>query len=47
MGPFDKCEGVGDCTEQWIEHSKNPDAQHQTYSSYKSHNTLKKLIFLH
>ena len=44
-GTFDKCEGIGDCTEQWIEHSKNPDAQYQTYSSYKSHNTLKKLIF--
>ena len=24
---------------------KNPDAQYQTYSSYKSNNTLKKLIF--
>ena len=42
---FDKCEGIGDCTEQWIEHSKNPDAQYQKYSSYKSNNTLKKLIF--
>ena len=44
-GTFDKCEGIGDCTEQWIEHSKNPDAQYQTYSSYKSNNTFKKLIF--
>ena len=44
-GTFEKCEGIGDCTEQWIEHSKNADAQYQTYSSYKSHNTLKKLIF--
>ena len=44
-GTFDKCESIGDCTEQWIEHSKNPDAQYQTYSSYKSNNTLKKLIF--
>ena len=44
-GTFDECEGIGDCTEQWIEHSKNPDAQYQTYSSYKSNNTLKTLIF--
>ena len=42
-GTFDKCEGIG--TEQWIEHSKTRDAQYQTYSSYKSNNTLKKLIF--
>ena len=42
---FNKCEGIGDCTEQWIEHSKNPDSQYQTYSSYKSNNTFKKLIF--
>ena len=38
-GTFDKCKGIGDCTEQWIEHSKHPDAQHQRYSSYKSNNT--------
>ena len=44
-GSFHKCEGIGDCTEQYIEHSKNTDAQYQTYSTYKSHNTLKKLIF--
>ena len=44
-GNFNKCEGIGDCTEQYIEHSKNVDAQYQTYSVYKSHNTLKKLIF--
>ena len=44
-GTFNKCEGIGDCTEQYIEHSKNADAQYQTYSTYKSHNTLKKLIF--
>lgn len=44
-GTFNKCEGIGDCTEQWIEHSKNVGAQYQTYSTYKSHNTLKKLIF--
>ena len=44
---MDKCEGIdeGDCTEQWIAHSKNPDAQYQTYCLYKSNNTLKKLIF--
>ena len=44
-GTFNKCEGIGDCTEQHIEHSKNADAQYQTYSTYKSNNTLKKLIF--
>ena len=44
-GTFNKVEGIGDCTEQWIQHSKNVDAQYQTYSTYKSHNTLKKLIF--
>ena len=44
-GDFNKCEGIGDCTEQYIEHSKNIDAQYQTYSVYKSHKTLKKLIF--
>ena len=43
-GTFNKCEGIGDCTEQRIEHSKNVDAQYQTYSTYKSNNTLKKLI---
>ena len=44
-GTFNKVEGIGDCTEQWIQRSKNVDAQYQTYSTYKSHNTLKKLIF--
>ena len=44
-GTFNKCEGIGDCTEQYIEHSKNSDTQYQTYSMYKSHNTLKKLVF--
>ena len=33
------------CTKQYIEHSMNTDAQYQTYSTYKSHNTLKKYIF--
>ena len=44
-GDFNKVEGIGDCTEQWIQRSSNPKAQYQTYSTYKSHNTLKKLIF--
>ena len=44
-GTFNKVEGIGDCTEQWIQRSKNADAQYQTYSTYKSHNTLKTLIF--
>ena len=43
-GLFNKCEGIGDCTEQNIQHSSNPNAQYQSYSSYKSNNTLKKLI---
>ena len=44
-GLFNKCEGIGDCTEQNIQHSSKPNAQYQSYSSYKSNNTLKKLIF--
>ena len=44
-GLFNKCEGIGDCTEQNIQHSGNLNAQYQSYSSYKSNNTLKKLIF--
>lgn len=44
-GTFNKCEGIGDCTEQYVEHSKNVAAQYQTYSTYKSRNTLKILIF--
>ena len=43
-GTFDKCEGIGDRIEQWIENWKTPDAQYQTYSSYKSKHTLKKLM---
>ena len=44
-GDFNKVEGIGDCTEQTIQKSSNTKAQYQTYSSYKSRNTLKKLIF--
>ena len=44
-GEFNKVEGIGDCTEQYIQKSANPDAQYQTYSTYKSHNTIKKLVF--
>ena len=36
-------EGIGDCTENWIQRSSNPKAQYQTYSTY-SHSTVKKLI---
>ena len=47
-GNFHKCEGIGDGTEQYIEHSKNTDAQHQTYSTYKSHNVhFKEIDILH
>ena len=42
-GDFNKVEGIGKCTEQWIQRSSNPKAQYQTYSTYKSHNTVKKL----
>ena len=31
-GNFNKVEGIGDCTEQWIQRSSNPKAQYQTYS---------------
>ena len=44
-GTLNSCEGIGDCVEQEIEHSKNTDAQYKTYSTYKSRNTLKRLIF--
>ena len=43
-GDLNKVEGIGDCTEQWIQRSSNPKAQYQTYSFYKSHNTVKKLV---
>ena len=33
-GDFNKCEGIGDCTEQYIEHSKNTDAQYQTVHTF-------------
>ncbi|XP_065650699.1 uncharacterized protein LOC124808658 isoform X2 [Hydra vulgaris] len=45
IGDFVYVEGIGDCTEQNIQKSANSKAQSQTYSSYKSRNTLKKLIF--
>ena len=43
-GDFTKINKVGDCTEQWIQRSQNSNAQYQTYSTYKSHNTFKKLV---
>ena len=43
-GDFKKVEGIGDCTEQWIQRSSNPKPQYQTYNTYKSHNTVKKLF---
>ena len=42
---FVKVEGIGDCTEQFIQKPFNSKAQYQTYSTYKSRNTHKKLIF--
>ena len=44
-GEYNKVEAIGDCTEQVIQKSSNTKAQYQTYSSYKSRNTHKKLIF--
>lgn len=35
---------VIDCTEIFISRPSDPDAQHKTYSSYKSHNTIKVLV---
>ena len=43
-GDLNKVEGIGYCTEQWIQRSSNPKAQYQTCSTYKSHNTVKKLV---
>ena len=43
-GDFNKVKGIGDCTGQSIQRSSNPKAQHQTYSTYKSHNTVTKLV---
>ena len=45
-GDFNKVEGIEECTEQWIQRSSNPKAQYQTYSTYKSHNTVKRLVFV-
>ncbi|XP_065055340.1 uncharacterized protein LOC135683887 [Rhopilema esculentum] len=44
-GDYNKFEGIGDCTEQVIQKPANSKAQYQTYSTYKSRNTQKKLIF--
>ena len=43
-GDFNKVERSEDCTEQWIQRSSNPKAQYQTYSTYKSYNTVKELV---
>ena len=43
-GDFNRVKEIGDCTEQWIQISSNPKAQYQTYSTYESHNTVKKLV---
>ncbi|XP_065672157.1 uncharacterized protein LOC124816018 isoform X2 [Hydra vulgaris] len=45
IGDFVDVEGIGDCTEQTIQKSADARAQYQTYSSYKSRNTYKELIF--
>lgn len=43
-GELSKVEGIIDCTEQKISKPSLTKAQYQTYSTYKSSNTLKKLI---
>ena len=35
---------MGDSTEQWIQRSSNLKAKYQIYSTYKSHNIVKKLV---
>ena len=41
---FPRTRVIIDCTELYIQRPRDPDAQHKTYSSYKSWNTLKLLI---
>ena len=44
-GDFNKIEeGIGDCTKQCNQRSSNPKVQYQTYSTYKSHSTVKKIF---
>ena len=44
LGNLKKVEGIIDCTEQRIATPSNAKMQYQTYSQYKSANTLKKVI---
>ena len=41
---FNKVERIRDCTEHWVQRLSNPKAQDQTHSTYKSHNSVKKLV---
>ena len=41
---FKKVAGIGDGIEQWIQISSNPNSQCQTYSTCKSHKTVKRLF---
>ncbi|XP_065658233.1 uncharacterized protein LOC136082739 [Hydra vulgaris] len=43
-GKLHNVEGIIDCTEQKIQRPSNAKAQYQTFSIYKSSNTLKKLV---
>nr|XP_047135487.1 uncharacterized protein LOC124812653 [Hydra vulgaris] len=43
-GKLHNVEGIIDCTEQKIQKPSNAKAQYQTFSTYKSCNTLKKLV---
>ena len=43
-GDFSKVDRIGDCPEQWIQGSSNPKAHYQSYSTYKSQNTVKKPV---
>ncbi|XP_065664723.1 uncharacterized protein LOC136086357 [Hydra vulgaris] len=43
-GKLHNVEGIIDCTEQKIQRPSNAKAQYQAFSTYKSSNTLKKLV---
>ncbi|XP_065662682.1 uncharacterized protein LOC136085315 [Hydra vulgaris] len=43
-GKLHNVEGIIDCTKQKIQRPSNAKAQYQTFSTYKSSNTLKKLV---
>ena len=44
FNPFKNCVCIIDCTETYIERPFNLNVRAQTFSDYKSHNTMKYLI---